>query len=129
MIPRGLTKCKICGEYKGRVQEKDLELPEKFSDYETENGLGYFDVTCICEGILCPVCKKNKIRKPNSNHYVVETNDVWHTPHNITYPTQCRECNNPDYMHEEEAEKSFRRGQRFVNDMIYANELLGKKDK
>ena len=118
IIPKGLFKCKKCGEYKGRVQEKDLDIPEKFQSYETENGLGYFDVVCICDGILCPICKKNKIRKPNSNHYDVDTNDVWHTPHNIISPVQCGECNNPDYMQEEEAEKSFRRGQRFVNDMI-----------
>ena len=123
-IPKGLTKCAKCGEYRGRVQEKDLELPEKFLDYETENGLGFFDVVCICEGILCSVCNKKVIRKPNSNHYDEKSNDVWHTPHNITHPVQCRECNNPKYMHEEEAEKSFRRGQIFVNSMITMSKPL-----
>lgn len=80
-IPRGLRRCKKCGEYKGRVREKDLPEPDLEIGFETQNGEGYFAVLCLCDGILCPRCHKNKIHKPISNSYDPETNQVWHWPY------------------------------------------------
>jgi len=74
-IPEGLHKCEECGEYKGQV-EKD-----------GENIL----MSCICEGILCPKCKKNKIRRPISNYYNEKNNSIWHDPH-FTAQFGCDEC-------------------------------------
>lgn len=74
-IPEGLFKCKTCGEYKGKVKPKNLK------------------VKCLCDGILCSRCKKNKIHRPISNSYDPKTNEIFHHPW-FTGWMVCSECNN-----------------------------------
>lgn len=95
-IPKGLHKCQRCGEYKGQGREKDLFPPDRLG-YETKGGLGYFEVSCLCDGILCPKCKKNKIHRPISNYYDEESNSIWHVPHFVGQfgCAKCRKQNLP----------------------------------
>ena len=79
-IPKGLVKCKVCGRYKGEVKEKDLNWDGYFAQADKETSNKHLSVSCLCEGILCPKCKKNRIPKPISNNYDEESNQVWHTP-------------------------------------------------
>lgn len=71
---KGLNKCKVCGEYKGKVKAKDLHWNGPVDANEI------ISVSCLCDGIICPRCKKNKIHRPISNSYAEETNEVWHHP-------------------------------------------------
>ncbi len=79
MIPQGLTRCPACGELTGTFLYKD-QWGEEFTP-----------VRCICEGILCRGCGKNKIRRPTSNHYDEETGRVWHTPY-FAVVSPCDAC-------------------------------------
>ena len=58
-IPKGLYKCEKCGEYKGGVKDKAAGKSEK-----------YLTVLCLCDGILCPKCKKNKIHGNLLNKWI-----------------------------------------------------------
>jgi len=90
LIPEGLHKCETCGEYKGEVMEKDLSPLDKLG-YETKGGEGYLEVSCLCDGILCHKCKKNKIHRPISNSYDEEDNDILHHPY-LSGMIPCSEC-------------------------------------
>lgn len=62
-----LNRCKDCGQLKN---EKLL---------------------CICSGIICHKCKKNKMRKPISNYYDEKEGKIYHVPWSRgIFP--CAEC-------------------------------------
>jgi hypothetical protein len=116
-IPKGLHKCEVCGEYKGKVLKRDLNWGNDDIDVvesikrvtgrdqsELEKSLSatrdaqrqseeIITVSCLCDGILCPGCKKNKIHRPSSNSYDPESNTIGHWP-GITFAGQylCGEC-------------------------------------
>jgi len=90
-IPNGLYKCEQCGEYKGKVMEKDLNWDNYFNKAEVEKSEKYLTVSCLCDGIICPKCKKNKIHRPISNSYNVENNTIEHWPY-FTGMMGCSEC-------------------------------------
>lgn len=79
-IPSGLNKCERCGEYRGEVMKKDLNWEGYYDKENAEKSEELIGVTCLCDGILCPKCKKNKIHRPISNSYDEESNEVWHNP-------------------------------------------------
>jgi len=72
-IRKGLTKCLICGEYKGKVNK--------------------VSVSCLCDGIICPKCHINKMHRPISNYYDEKTNKIWHSPW-FMGQAGCSECRN-----------------------------------
>lgn len=75
-IPKGLIKCPICGEYKGKTKAKNLNW-----DYPSGIDLNkIISTSCLCDGITCPKCHITKIHKPVSNQYDQETNTIWHSP-------------------------------------------------
>lgn len=87
-IPEGFIKCEVCGEYNGATKMKNLnwgDSPTKSSSEE------YISVSCLCYGIPCHKCKKNKINLPISNSYYPEDNTVWHHP-SFTGMRACSEC-------------------------------------
>lgn len=84
----GLVKCDVCGEYKGNVKEKFLNRATPLEGDEGEEIIG---VSCICDGIPCSKCKKNKIRRPISNSYDEEDNSISHTPY-FAGMIPCHEC-------------------------------------
>lgn len=86
--PEGFIKCEVCGEYKGKTNKKNLNWGMPLSDEELED---YVGASCICEGILCPKCKTNNIRRPGSNEYDEENNQIWHSPILPCAPL-CSEC-------------------------------------
>jgi len=90
-IPKGLHQCKICGEYKGKMLEKDLNWGDSFDGENKEKSTQYLSVSCLCDGILCPKCKKNKIHRPISNYYDPKENQIWHIPY-FGGMIPCAEC-------------------------------------
>jgi len=91
VVPKGLYKCKKCGEYKGSVKEKDLNWDGSFHKETKEGSEECLTVSCLCDGILCQKCKKNKIHRPISNSYEVATNEIWHHPY-FSGMMSCEEC-------------------------------------
>lgn len=90
-VPEELHKCEKCGEYKGKVKKKDLNWDNSFNKEEAEKSEEYLTVSCLCDGILCPKCKKSKIHKPISNSYDEESNTIEHWPW-FTGMRPCNEC-------------------------------------
>jgi hypothetical protein len=90
-IPKGLTKCKICGQFNGKVKERNLNWDVYFAQKDKESSDKYLAVSCLCDGILCPKCKRNKIPRPISNSYDEESNQVWHNPAFMGM-AMCSEC-------------------------------------
>jgi hypothetical protein len=86
------SKCEKCGEYNGRVKNKDLNWEGFFHKDEEEK---YTTLSCLCKGILCPRCKKNKIHRPISNSYDPKNNTIGHWPW-FTGWMPCEECRKKD---------------------------------
>ncbi len=89
-VPKGLEKCPVCGEYKGTVKGSELsrfwEQDESVDDdmkqfmeesYEEDRDK-MLTVTCLCDGIPCQRCGKNKIHRPISNSYDEKSNTIEH---------------------------------------------------
>ena len=79
-ISKGLIKCKVCGEYNGKIMKKYLNWGNDFFNNSPEEGEKLISVTCLCNGILCKKCKKNKIHRPVSNSYIKSSNSIEHWP-------------------------------------------------
>jgi len=78
-IPRGLTLCPICGEYRGKVRARDLNW--RGSDAEEEIACDKLvGVSCLCSGIRCPRCRGVMIHRPGSNSYMPGGNYILHNP-------------------------------------------------
>ena len=92
-IPDGLYKCPKCGEYKGKVQEKDLNWEGSSREKTGPTSEEYLTVSCLCDGILCPRCHKNQMHRPVSNCYEEELNKVLHYSALIGWGG-CQECIN-----------------------------------
>lgn len=90
-IPEGLVKCEVCGEYKGKVMENDLNWQDGSDEAKREESKEYVTVSCLCDGIPCPKCKKNKIHKPVSNSYDAKTNTIGHAPY-FSGMMGCEDC-------------------------------------
>ncbi|MBU2028869.1 hypothetical protein KJ761_03185 [Patescibacteria group bacterium] len=87
-IPEGFIKCEVCGEYNGETKMKNLNWGESFIKGSSEE---YISVSCLCQGIPCPKCKKNKIHRPISNSYSEEDNSIGHWPY-FSGMRACDEC-------------------------------------
>jgi hypothetical protein len=85
-------KCRKCGEYNGAIKKKELYPKGSFNEEEAEE---YITVSCLCNGILCSRCKKNKINRPISNSYCPGSNTIEHWPW-FTGWMLCRECMKKD---------------------------------
>jgi hypothetical protein len=74
-VPPGLTRCEVCGEYRGRVRSGDLDHEPPGTDPER-----MIPVWCMCGdgSTLCPRCKRNRMRRPFTNRYDPAQNVVWH---------------------------------------------------
>ncbi len=88
-LPKGLTECTFCGQYKGKTKAKYIKLndPSGVNPNET------ISFSCLCDGILCSKCHINKVPRPISNKYERETNSFWHYPW-FTGQMGCQECRN-----------------------------------
>lgn len=87
-LPGSIAKCEVCGEYRGEAKKKDINFTVPFRGEEGEQ---YISVSCFCDGISCPKCKKNKIHRPISNSYDPESNEIWHRPY-FSGMRVCDEC-------------------------------------
>jgi len=92
-IPEGFVKCEICGEYNGKTKAKNLNWHDSMFLKDKERREGYISVSCLCKGIVCRACNKNKIHRPISNSYEEETNSIGHWP-SFSGMRPCQECIN-----------------------------------
>ena len=88
---KGLIKCGVCGEYNGEIIKKYLDWGNDFFNNSPEEGEKTISVTCLCNGILCKKCKKNKIHRPVSNSYIESSNSIIHWPW-FTGMMECDAC-------------------------------------
>lgn len=82
-VPPGLSRCPVCNEYRGTI-DLDDESP-----HSRRKG-DFLTVQCICDGIICPRCKKNRIHRPISNVWS-ERGGFGHIPY-LAAMGPCREC-------------------------------------
>lgn len=107
-IPEGIQQCATCGEYRGRCTARDLDhgysaedlagIPPRYAKAIVEGAAimkppdeKIIVVSCLCDGIVCPQCKKGRMHRPISNRYDPESNRVWHYPH-LYYLRGCDAC-------------------------------------
>ena len=86
--PPGFVKCPTCGEYNGETLWENLTWRGPHHDA----GPGAtVRVRCLCNGVLCQRCKKNKVHASGSSSYDEATNTVGHWPW-FAGMAPCREC-------------------------------------
>lgn len=107
-IPEGIQQCATCGEYRGRCKARDLShgysaedlagIPPRYAKVIVEGSENMrppdekiIEVSCLCDGIVCPQCKKGRMHRPLSNTYDPVRNEVWHFPH-LYYLRGCDAC-------------------------------------
>lgn len=88
-VPEGLSRCPICAEYRGVMA---LGYLHNFSSsiYRYENPSTPLTVQCICDGILCRTCNKNRIHRPLSNSWE-ERGGFGHMPY-FAAMIPCKDC-------------------------------------
>lgn len=87
-IPESLVKCAVCGEYRGTAKMKELNRGSLLEEEQSDDIVTF---SCLCQGILCPRCKRNRIHRPISNTYSPETNSMMHYPY-FSGMMGCAEC-------------------------------------
>ena len=92
-IPEGFHKCKVCGEYTGKTKIKNLSWEGNFNKADNEKSEEYISVSCLCQGIICKACGKNRIHRPISNSYDQKTNTIGHWSY-FSGMRPCSECKN-----------------------------------
>ena len=86
-VPPGLTRCPVCGEYRGSTLAQHLTWNEPLGSSELNEVI---EVRCICGGGPCRRCGK-MMRRPISDYYDERTNSIIHVPYFVgMFP--CREC-------------------------------------
>jgi len=98
-VPEGLSRCTVCDEYRGVMA---LNSVPGFSSsiYRYEDPSTPLTVQCICDGILCRTCKKNRIHRPISNTWD-ERGGFGHWPY-FTAMMPCKECRTKKAKEDEE---------------------------
>ena len=79
-VPGGLVQCPVCGEYRGTCVVDGWY-------YRGEQ----VEVTCVCEGIVCPRCGLHRMNRPISDCYDKERAAVLHVPYFMGW-AGCKEC-------------------------------------
>ena len=70
---------------------REKEREDSFGRENKEKSAQHLTVSCLCDGILCSKCKKNKIHRPISNYYDPKENRIWHVPY-FGGMIPCAEC-------------------------------------
>ena len=95
-IPGGMEQCHVCGEYRGWAKAKELDWEDFDIDGNIVEGIcpdpeEILTASCLCSGILCRRCQKNKIHRPTSNSYDPNSNSIGHWPY-FSGMAPCKEC-------------------------------------
>ncbi len=91
--PAGMKRCPACGEYKGSLCARDLNWDG--AAFPPNEPYRIMSASCLCDGIPCPRCKKNKIHRPGSNSYDPGSNTIEHWPW-FSGMRPCDECRAKD---------------------------------
>ncbi len=71
-VPKGLKKCEVCGEWKGKTKQAEI--------------------LCVCAGPLCVTCNEKRIHRPISNYWDEDTGRAIHVPWFVGFELQCDSC-------------------------------------
>jgi len=63
----GIVPVPVCSEWRGVTKAKEVFGPDSF--FEDEDPERPVSISCICDGIPCPRCKRNRIYRPISNQW------------------------------------------------------------
>lgn len=78
--------------YNGQSAMKNFSFDQDGDDPEEDDESdGMVAVQCLCHGILCRRCKRNRILEPGSNVYDPESNSFEHIPY-FAAMMPCSEC-------------------------------------
>lgn len=88
-VPDGLSRCSVCGEYQGVMALKDVPDPE--GHYRDENPDSPIRILCICDGVLCRRCHRNRFHKPGSRIWAERGGIAFIPEWRDSFP--CDECN------------------------------------
>ena len=83
-IPRGLVRCAVCHEYRGAVRNDDLPPASQREE-------AVVAVLCICDGIPCRKCGKERIHRPISNYWDEARGALIHCPW-FSGQAPCKRC-------------------------------------
>jgi hypothetical protein len=83
-IPRGLVRCAVCHEYRGAVRNDDLPPARQREE-------AVVAVLCICDGIPCRKCRKERIHRPISNYWDEARGALIHCPW-FSGQAPCKRC-------------------------------------
>jgi hypothetical protein len=83
-IPRGLVRCEVCHEYRGAVRNDDLPPASQREE-------AVVAVLCICDGIPCRKCGKDRIHRPISNYWDEARGALIHCPW-FSAQAPCERC-------------------------------------
>jgi hypothetical protein len=113
LVPEGLSRCPICDEYKGVMALGHL-TGFSSSIYRFEDSSTPLTVQCICDGILCRTCNKNRIHRPISNTWD-ERGGFGHMPY-FAAMMPCKDCRAKKKAKEDE-ERQARKAQSAVQNL------------
>lgn len=91
-VPAGLTRCRKCGEYRGRVRDRDLNWTGTISEESAKDSDLVLEVLCWCNNVPCPRCGKGQIRRPGSNYYCEAENRAIHVSIYAGSMGSCDKC-------------------------------------
>ncbi len=74
-----------CGEFNGSTDASNLSWSG------SHQPVGEISVSCLCQRIPCPRCKKNLIHRPISNAYYPTSKRIEHSPY-FAGLIVCSEC-------------------------------------
>lgn len=102
--PPGLTHCEVCGELKGKTEARNVIIEGNPAPDEI------IEVSCVCDGVPCTLCKKNSgIRKPRSKYWVPKHKMVHIAHHRFRWAgpicPECHEKRNQDQLREPPQQK------------------------
>ena len=106
-VPKGLSRCPICNEYRGVID------PSWINRLEDDDPSLQVVVACWCDGIPCGTCGKNRIRRPTSSTWD-ERGGLGHVPY-FAVNIPCAECHAKKKAKEDEEQRA-RKAQPAVQD-------------
>lgn len=83
-VPPGLVRCPVCNEYRG------TSLIEDQSPHSRKKG-DAVTVLCICDGIPCSKCGKERIHRPISNYWSEASGTILHCSY-FSAQMPCAKC-------------------------------------
>ena len=86
VIPDGLSRCSVCNELKGELLLEEDTGPQRAP------------VRCLCDGLICGKCGRERIHRPTSNYYDEKLQHLWHVPYFTAMLRRCSRCGAQNWL-------------------------------